>query len=83
MAISLTVTAKGQITLQKEVLDHLGVRPGDQLSVDLLNNGRIRLRPQPVEPASTVFGLLKHASTRPLSSEEINEATAAGWAGEE
>ncbi|MYE11478.1 MAG: AbrB/MazE/SpoVT family DNA-binding domain-containing protein [Gammaproteobacteria bacterium] len=83
MAIALTVTAKGQVTLRKEVLHHLGVRPGDKLSVDLLNDHRIQLRPKPGDPASTIFGLLKHASTRPMSVEEINEATAAGWAGEE
>lgn len=83
MAIALTVTAKGQVTLRKEVLRHLGVRPGDKLSVDLLNDRRIQLRPKPGQPASTIFGLLKQAGARALSVEEINEATAAGWAGEE
>ena len=29
MPITLTGTAKGQITLRKEVLEHLGARPGD------------------------------------------------------
>ena len=38
MAITLTVTAKGQITLRKEVLNHLGVRPGDKLDIDLLTD---------------------------------------------
>ena len=36
MSITLTVTAKGQITLRREVLTHLGVRPGDELDADLL-----------------------------------------------
>ena len=83
MAIVLTVTTKGQVTLRKEVLHHLGVRPGDKLSVDLLDDRRIQLRPKPGDPASTIFGLLKHASTRSMSVEELNEATGAGWAGEE
>ena len=34
MATTLTVTAKGQITLRKEVLRHLGIGPGDKIAVD-------------------------------------------------
>ncbi len=41
MSITLTVTAKGQITLRREVLTHLGVRPGDELDADLLAKGRM------------------------------------------
>ena len=83
MAIALTVTAKGQVTLRKDVLQHLGVRPGDKLSVDLLNDHRIQLRPKPGKPVSTIFGLLEQSNTERLSIEEIGEASAAGWAGEE
>lgn len=32
----LTVTARGQLTLRKEVLQHLGVKPGDKIELDLL-----------------------------------------------
>ena len=37
---TLTVTAKGQITLRKELLKHLGVQPGDKIVVDKLPDGR-------------------------------------------
>ncbi len=83
MAITLTVTAKGQITLRKDVLQHLGVRPGDKLSIDLLADHRIQLRRNPGKPVSTIFGLLAQSNTERLSIEEIGEASAAGWAGEE
>ena len=83
MAIALTVTSKGQITLRKEVLNHLGVRPGDKLSVDLLNDHRIQLRPKQGKPVSTIFGLLEDSSGKSLSIEEIRDAAAAGWAGDE
>jgi len=43
MALELTVTAKGQVTLRRTVLDHLGVTPGAKVSVSLLENGRIEL----------------------------------------
>ena len=83
MAIDLTVTAKGQITLRKEVLNHLGVHPGEKLSVDLLADRRIQLRPKQGKPVSTIFGLLERSNMRRLSIEDINEATAAGWADDE
>ena len=39
--VDLTVTAKGQVTLRKDVLNHLGVRPGDKITVHMhpLRNG--------------------------------------------
>ena len=82
MAITLTVTAKGQITLRKEVLRHLGVRPGDKLDVDLLKEGRLELRPRRGTSAAAVFGMLAKPGTPRLSIEDLNEATASGWAGE-
>ena len=38
---TLTVTSKGQVTLRKDVLDHLGVQPGQRISVDKLPDGRV------------------------------------------
>ena len=81
MAITLTITAKGQITLRKEVLRHLGVRPGDKLDVDLLKEGRLELRPRRGTSAAAVFGMLARPGTPRLSIEDLNEATASGWAG--
>ena len=81
MAITLTVTSKGQITLRKEVLAHLGARPGDKLDVDLLADGRMQLRPKRGTPIAAIFGMLVKPAV-PLSIEELNEVAAAGWAGE-
>ena len=36
----LTVTARGQVTFRKEVLQHLGITPGDKIALDLLPDGR-------------------------------------------
>lgn len=82
MAIDLTVTAEGQVLLQKDVLRHLGVQPGDRLSVELLNDHRIELRPKPGKPVSTIFGMLERSNTERLTIEEIGEAAASAWAGE-
>ena len=83
MAITLTVTSKGQITLRKEVLAHLGVRPGDKLEIDLLADGRMQLRARRGTSVAAVFGMLARPGMPPRSVEEMNEAAAAGWAGEE
>ncbi len=80
MTIVVTVTAKGQITLRKPLLRHLGVRPGDKLEVDLLNNGRLQLEPQRGTPIDSVFGMLARPGTPQLSVEELNEVAASGWA---
>ncbi len=82
MPITLTVTAKGQITLRKEVLEHLGVRPGDKVDADLLNDGRLQVRAKRGKPVTTVFGMLANPRQPPRSIGDLNEATAAGWAGE-
>ena len=87
MAITLTVTAKGQLTLGKEVLEHLGVQPGGKVAVDFLRNGQMRLRASPGmraspgRPITEIFGLLAKPGTVPRSIEELNEAAADGWAG--
>jgi AbrB family looped-hinge helix DNA binding protein len=79
---TLTVTAKGQVTLRKDLLDHLRVRPGDKISIDKLPDGRIEVRAaRPSGKISDVFGLLKRDGGPALSIDEINEATADGWAG--
>ena len=82
MPITLTVTAKGQVTLRKEVLAHLGVQPGDKLDGDLLANGRLQLRPKRGTSPAAVFGVLARPGTPRLTIEELNESAASGWAGE-
>ena len=42
---TLTVTAKGQITLKQELLRHLNVAPGQKVEVDKLPDGRLTVRP--------------------------------------
>lgn len=82
MAVTLTVTAKGQVTLRKEVLAHLGVKPGDRLEVELLPSGRIEARARRGQPASSVFGLLKRPGEAMQTVEDIAEAAEMDWAGE-
>jgi len=79
---TLTVTAKGQVTLRKDLLTHLGVQPGEQVTVDKLPDGRIEVKAaRPAGKISDVFNLLKNEKGRSVTIEEMNEIAARGWAG--
>jgi len=80
---TLTVTAKGQVTLRKDVLEHLGVHPGERISVSKLPDGRIEVRAaRPAGKISEVLCSLKaKRKGRSLSIEEMNRIIARGWAG--
>ena len=79
---TLTVTAKGQVTLRKDLLTHLGVRPGEQVTVDKLPDGRIEVKAaRPTGKISDVFNLLRKKKRRSLTIEEMNKIAARSWAG--
>jgi len=78
----LTITAKGQVTLRKEILRHLGVQPGEKVEVVELPGERIELRAaRPAGKISDFFGLLAGKTRKVATIEEINAAAANGWAG--
>jgi len=79
---TLTVTARGQITFRKKVLQHLGIKPGEKIELDLLPDGRGIIRAS--KPRGTIddfIGFLSGKTKKVATIEEINEAAADGWAG--
>jgi bifunctional DNA-binding transcriptional regulator/antitoxin component of YhaV-PrlF toxin-antitoxin module len=79
---TLTVTARGQVTFRKEVLQHLGIKPGEKIELDLLPGGRGVLKAaRPAGDMASFVGLLAKRSKEVASLEEINAAAASGWAG--
>ena len=79
---TLTVTVKGQVTLRKDILRHLGVRPGEKITVDKLPDGRLEVKAaRPIGRISDVFGFLKRENGPSLSIEEMNRIAAQAWAG--
>ena len=79
---TLTITAKGQVTLRKDFLKHLGVQPGEKITVDKLPDGRIVVKAaRPKGNISDVFDFLKRKNGPSLSIEEMNKVAARGWAG--
>lgn len=83
----LTITAKGQVTLKKKLLEGLGAQPGDKLHVDVRPDGGLVIPPVTrTRKISELFGCLKRPGQPVLTIEEINKAIAeagaeAGMAG--
>mgnify|MGYP000846750388 CR=1 FL=1 len=79
MRVALTVTAKGQVTLRQAVLDHLGVKPGGRIDVELLPDGRAELRPAGTRPdLGTLRGILRRPGRKPVSLQEMQDAIETG-----
>lgn len=79
---TLTVSSRGQVTFRREVLQHLGVQPGEPIEFQLLPDGRALL--MAAKPPATIdgfVGLLAGRSAKVASIEEINTAAAQAWAG--
>ena len=56
---TLTVTTRGQVTFRKKVLQHLGIKPGEKIELDLLPDGRGMIRA--AKPSRKHTGLLRRA----------------------
>jgi antitoxin component of MazEF toxin-antitoxin module len=68
--------------LRKDLLQHLGVHPGEKVSVEKLSDGRIEMKAaRPTGKISDVFNLLERKNGRSLSIKQINEVAARSWRG--
>lgn len=79
---TLTITARGQVTFRKDVLQHLGIRPGEKIELELLPDGRGILKA--ARQAGTIegfIGLLAGKTKIVATIDEINAAAAQAWAG--
>ena len=80
---TLTVTARGQVTFRKDVLQHLGIRPGERIELNKLPDGRVLLRAmRPSGKIDSFLGLLAGKTKKVATLDEINKAAASGWAGQ-
>ncbi|MDR1854010.1 MAG: AbrB/MazE/SpoVT family DNA-binding domain-containing protein [Azoarcus sp.] len=79
---ALAVSMKGQVTLKRDLLQYLGIKPGERIELDKLPGGELRLRAE--RPAGSIENFIgRHAGKlkKPLTIEEMNRIAAAGWAG--
>jgi len=78
---TLTITTKGQGTLKRDLLKHLGVGPGEKIEADKLPDGRIIVKA--VAPNGTIadfIGCLSQKGGRKLTIDEISAIAIRGWA---
>jgi hypothetical protein len=79
MSSDLTITAKGQVTLRRVILNHLGVKPGNKVGVSLLQDGRIEIVPAAAaHDIRKLRGLLRRPGQRVVSLEEMQEGIETG-----
>jgi antitoxin PrlF len=79
---TLTITAKGQITLKQELLRHLNVAPGQKVEVDKLADGRLVVGPASKAGSIDNFiGSLYRKDGPKLTIEQIKKITEEAWAG--
>lgn len=76
---TLTVTAKGQVTLKRELLQHLGIGPGQQIEVDRLAPGVLALHAKAPQGLEAFVGCLPPPA-KPLSVDDMNALLADAWA---
>ena len=76
---ALTITAKGQITLRRDLLQYLGIAPGQQVEVHKQANGVLTLQVKAAQGLEAFAGCLP-PPPKALSVEEMNAIIASGWA---
>jgi antitoxin PrlF len=78
---ALTITAKGQVTLRRELLQYMGIAPGQQVEVHKQANGVLTLQAKAVQGLKVFVGCLPPPS-KAMSVEEMNAIITSGWAGQ-
>jgi bifunctional DNA-binding transcriptional regulator/antitoxin component of YhaV-PrlF toxin-antitoxin module len=79
---TLTVTAKGQITLKQELLRHLNVSPGQKVQAEKLPDGRLMVKAAEKSGSIENFiGSLEQKGGPRLTIAQIKKITEEAWAG--
>ena len=74
-------TSKAQVTLKRELLDELGVGPGDRIVVEPVAPGRVEIRRAEQRGGLAAFvGCQKQTASPVLSLEDIRKIARDGWA---
>jgi antitoxin PrlF len=68
-----TVTARGQVTFRKDVLQHLGIQPGEKIELDKQPDGAIILRAaRPRGKIDSFLGVLAGKSSKVAILDEMS-----------
>jgi AbrB family looped-hinge helix DNA binding protein len=75
LAMSATVTSKGQITIPKRVRDLMGIKPGSQVDFERAEDGRVVLVKVGKRVRASRFARLRGHAGKGLSTDEIMAMT--------
>lgn len=79
---TLTVNSKGQVSFNKDVLQHLGVKAGDKLELNILPGGISLIKAsRQTGTINNFIGLLANRTKKVASIEEMNVVIEQNWAG--
>jgi antitoxin PrlF len=67
------ITSEGQITLPREIQEHLHVAAGDRVEFVIAPTGEVQVRPLKGS-ALKLFGIIHRPGMRSVSVEEMNES---------
>ena len=70
-----TITSKGQITLPKQIREHLHVVPGDRIDFVVKDSGQVVVRPARSR-LKQLQGMLRNPKRKPVSVEQMEAAIA-------
>lgn len=74
-----TLTSKGQVTIPKEIREHLGVEAGDRLSFEIREGGQVVVEPETIDLRS-LRGVLKRRG-KTVSLRSMDNAIRRGASG--
>ena len=66
-----TLTTKGQVTIPKEVREHLGIDTGDRLSFVVQEDGSVMVKPL-TRHVRELVGLLRRPGQRPVPINQMD-----------
>jgi hypothetical protein len=76
---TMTLTAKSQCTFNKQLMSHMGTKPGDTVSVTKLPDGSIKIQARPESiPFMSLQGCIE--TNIIASDEQINQSIAQSYA---
>ena len=80
--MEMTLTARGQFTFNKSLMEHLGVKAGEKISIKKLPGGKIEIeaKKNKISPEILLINLRSIIKTDiKLSTEEINDVIAQSY----
>jgi len=76
----MTLTSKNQLTFNKSILEHLGVKAGEKITIKKLKDGSIHIdASKKRSDIMKLAGALKSDTNIKMSIEDMNNAIAQGY----